>query len=74
MDFCNDLNQWTSNLTSEADIPIVHSVSYGWQGNLSKVLPTRSRGLLVTIAALKLFCLCFVLFFVFVFVCFFIVV
>jgi subtilase family serine protease len=37
MDFCNDLNQWTSNLTSEADIPIVHSVSYGWQGNLSKI-------------------------------------
>jgi subtilase family serine protease len=37
MDFCNDLNQWTSNLSSTADIPIVHSVSYGWQGNLSQV-------------------------------------
>ena len=36
-DFCNDLNQWTSNLTSTADIPLVHSVSYGWQGNLSTV-------------------------------------
>jgi hypothetical protein len=37
MDFCNDLNQWTSNLTSNEDIPIVHSVSYGWQGNLTQV-------------------------------------
>ena len=37
MDFCNDLNQWTSNLTSTSDIPLVHSVSYGWQGNLSQV-------------------------------------
>jgi hypothetical protein len=36
-DFCNDLNQWTSNLTSSADVPLVHSVSYGWQGNLSQV-------------------------------------
>jgi subtilase family serine protease len=37
MDFCNDLNQWTSNLTSSADVPLVHSVSYGWQGNLTQV-------------------------------------
>ena len=37
MDFCNDLNQWTSNLTSTADVPLVHSVSYGWQGNLSQL-------------------------------------
>ena len=36
-DFCNDLNQWTSNLTSSADVPIVHSVSCGWQGNLSQL-------------------------------------
>ena len=32
-----DLNQWTSNLTSQDDVPIVHSVSYGWQGNLSQI-------------------------------------
>ena len=37
MDFGSDLNQWTSNLTATADIPLVHSVSYGWQGNLSQI-------------------------------------
>lgn len=31
-DFGADLNMWSSNLTSNADVPIVHSVSYGWQG------------------------------------------
>lgn len=36
-DFGADLNQWTSNLTSQPDVPIVHSVSYGWQGNLSQI-------------------------------------
>ena len=36
-DFGADLNMWTSNLTSQDDIPIVHSVSYGWQGNLSQI-------------------------------------
>ena len=29
---------WTNTLTSTADIPLVHSVSYGYQGNLSKDL------------------------------------
>jgi len=36
-DFGADLNQWTSNLTSQADVPLVHSVSYGWQGNLTQI-------------------------------------
>ena len=36
-DFGADLNQWTSNLTTVPDAPMVHSVSYGWQGNLSQI-------------------------------------
>lgn len=36
-DFCHDLNQWTSSLASSADVPLVHSVSYGWQGNISQI-------------------------------------
>ena len=32
-----DLNMWTSNLTAGPDTPLVHSVSYGWQGNLSQI-------------------------------------
>ena len=36
-DFGADLNEWTSNLTTVADVPLVHSVSYGWQGNLSQI-------------------------------------
>ena len=36
-DFGADLNMWTSNLTNNKDIPIVHSVSYGWQGNLTQI-------------------------------------
>eukprot|EP01043_Picozoa_sp_COSAG02_P040804 COSAG02_NODE_3329_length_6926_cov_4.245203_5_plen_574_part_00 len=37
-DFGSDLNQWTSNLTTAGgSVPIVHSVSYGWQGNLSQI-------------------------------------
>jgi hypothetical protein len=36
-DFCYDLNQWTTNLTSTISPPLVHSLSYGWQGNLSRV-------------------------------------
>ena len=36
-DFGADLNQWTSNLTIQDDVPLVHSVSYGWQGNLSQI-------------------------------------
>jgi subtilase family serine protease len=36
-DFGADLNQWSSNLTLQQDVPLVHSVSYGWQGNLSQI-------------------------------------
>ena len=36
-DFGADLNMWTSNLTSMDNTPLVHSVSYGWQGNLSQI-------------------------------------
>jgi hypothetical protein len=41
-DFCNDLNKWTTNLTATADIPLVHSVSYGWQGDLAKIQCTEA--------------------------------
>jgi tripeptidyl-peptidase-1 len=37
MDFCADLKNWTSLLLSEDDAPLVHSVSYGWQGNLTQI-------------------------------------
>jgi tripeptidyl-peptidase-1 len=36
-DFCHDLNQWSSEILSESDVPLVHSVSYGWQGKLSQI-------------------------------------
>ena len=35
-DFGADLNQWTGS-ASMPDSPLVHSVSYGWQGNLSQI-------------------------------------
>jgi tripeptidyl-peptidase-1 len=36
-DFCHDLNGWTTEILSEDDVPVVHSVSYGWQGALSQL-------------------------------------
>lgn len=36
-DFCLGLHQWSSNLTAQPVIPLVHSISYGFQGNLSKI-------------------------------------
>ena len=36
-DFCADLQNWTTLLLSDEDSPRVHSVSYGWQGNLTQV-------------------------------------
>ena len=36
-DFCADLNTYTAQILSSADGPFVHSISYGWQGNLSVV-------------------------------------
>ena len=38
MNFCGALHKWSSNLASQSDVPLVHSVSYGFQGNLSKWL------------------------------------
>jgi hypothetical protein len=37
MDFCGDLKNWTSTILTTADAPLVYSVSYGWQGNLTKI-------------------------------------
>mmetsp|Transcript_34801 Transcript_34801/g.48567 ORF Transcript_34801/g.48567 Transcript_34801/m.48567 type:complete len:692 (-) Transcript_34801:106-2181(-) len=37
MDFCADLKNWTTLLLSDQDSPQVHSVSYGWQGNLTQI-------------------------------------
>lgn len=35
MDFCADLKNWTGHLLTDPDCPLVHSVSYGLQANLS---------------------------------------
>jgi len=37
MNFCGDLKNWTTLLLATDDVPLVHSVSYGWQGNLSTI-------------------------------------
>lgn len=34
-DFCTDLQQWASDILSNDDAPLVHSVSYGYQGDTS---------------------------------------
>merc|ERR1712080_670426 len=34
-DFCSDLVQWTSEILDDENPPWVHSVSYGFQGNIS---------------------------------------
>lgn len=36
-DFCGDLLTWTDGILSSKDPPLVHSVSYGVQGDLSKI-------------------------------------
>jgi tripeptidyl-peptidase-1 len=37
-DFCGDLKSWSGHIIKcTADCPLVHSVSYGWQGELSKI-------------------------------------
>jgi len=36
-DFGADLNSWSTMILSDAKAPLVHSVSYGWQGNLSQI-------------------------------------
>ena len=35
MDFCGDLQNWTSAILADDKGPNVHSVSYGFQGNLT---------------------------------------
>jgi hypothetical protein len=37
MDFCADLKSWAQLLLQDDHAPLVNSVSYGWQGNLSQV-------------------------------------
>lgn len=36
-DFCLDLLNWTQTILGSDDAPLVHSVSYGYQGNLSQL-------------------------------------
>merc|ERR1712038_670944 len=35
MDFCGDLKNWTQIILATENPPLVHSVSYGWQGNMT---------------------------------------
>jgi len=37
MDFCADLKSWTTMMLADDDCPWVHSVSYGYQGNMSDI-------------------------------------
>ena len=36
-DFCGQLLNWTNTILATQDAPLVHSVSYGWQGNLTQI-------------------------------------
>jgi subtilase family serine protease len=36
-DFCGDLKTWTGMLLANDDVPLVTSVSYGWQGDLKQI-------------------------------------
>ena len=36
-DFCQDLKNWTDTMLARDDTALVHSVSYGWQGNLTQI-------------------------------------
>ena len=36
-DFCLDLKNWTDTILADDGAPKVHSISYGWQGNLTQV-------------------------------------
>lgn len=35
--FCSDLNDYTTALLDATEPPLVNSISYGWQDNLTKV-------------------------------------
>lgn len=43
MDFCADLENWTSTILKDDNGPNVHSVSYGWQGNLTTLQCTDDK-------------------------------
>lgn len=36
-DFCLDLQSWTTTMLADNAAPLVHSVSYGWQGDLTRI-------------------------------------
>jgi len=36
--FCADLHQWTSKILTDDNGPLVHSVSYGFQGDITKMM------------------------------------
>lgn len=43
-DFCADLGKWSGEILKESDSgPRVHSVSYGWQGDLSQLQCTKDK-------------------------------
>jgi tripeptidyl-peptidase-1 len=37
MDFCSDLDKWVTLLLADDTVPMVHSISYGWQGPLTQI-------------------------------------
>lgn len=54
MDFCKDLGNWTDIILQDTTGPNVHSVSYGWQGNLTQVQCTDEKVTLVDNNFLKI--------------------
>jgi tripeptidyl-peptidase-1 len=42
-DFCLDLNTYTTDMITGDDKPVVHSISYGWQGDLSDLHCTQTN-------------------------------
>eukprot|EP00656_Telonema_subtile_P001600 TRINITY_DN106_c0_g1_i1.p1 TRINITY_DN106_c0_g1~~TRINITY_DN106_c0_g1_i1.p1 ORF type:complete len:553 (+),score=137.57 TRINITY_DN106_c0_g1_i1:146-1804(+) len=42
-DFCGDLANWTNTILSTEGAPTVHSVSYGWQGDLAQLQCTDDK-------------------------------
>ena len=45
-DFCGDLYNYTGALLAAANPPLVNSISYGWQGNLSELNCLEQAGLI----------------------------
>lgn len=42
-DFCGDLANWTAAILADDNAPFVHSVSYGWQGDLKQLSCTEDK-------------------------------